>query len=362
MGLIFRYILRQYLQIFLLCQAGLTAVYLLVEFFEKLRKFLRYDAELFLMLKYFFFKIPEITFTLSPMTTLMATLLTLGLLNKNQEITALRSCGFSLTQIIAPFIVIGVVVSLSLLSFTAVVIPLSNAQAEHIKTVEIKKKPQPQSLTSTELWLRIKTDSIMKIAEVAPNGSTLHTIELYHLDDHFQLDSLIEAQSAHYQDGWILNTVTQRHFASDGHVTLTTYATQPLALSMTPKDFQAWLSMKPDRMTLAELQKHIDRLAKDGHSTDRFVTDYWGRVAFSLVSLMMTVLGIALGLMKTGRRGTGIAKGIGQAMGISFLFWVMHSVGIALGRSGAVMPVLAGWLACFMLLALSLNLFLKVRY
>ncbi len=49
-------------------------------------------------------------------------------------------------------------------------------------------------------------------------------------------------------------------------------------------------------------------------------------------------------------------------LGIGLVFWATHSVGISLGRSGALLPVIAGWIACIMFLLVSLNFFLKVRY
>ena len=46
MGLLFWYIFRQYAKVFLMCLSALLTVYLVVDFFEKLRKFLKYDADL----------------------------------------------------------------------------------------------------------------------------------------------------------------------------------------------------------------------------------------------------------------------------------------------------------------------------
>ena len=46
MGILFWYILRHYLTIFVMCITGLTSIYLIIDFFEQLRKFIRYDAEL----------------------------------------------------------------------------------------------------------------------------------------------------------------------------------------------------------------------------------------------------------------------------------------------------------------------------
>ncbi len=75
MTILFRYILREYAKIFLMCFAGLMTIYLVIDFFEKVRRFLRYDASIGPMLLYFALKLPTISFQIAPLAILMATLL-----------------------------------------------------------------------------------------------------------------------------------------------------------------------------------------------------------------------------------------------------------------------------------------------
>ena len=363
MGILFWYILRHYLKFLVMCITGLTSIYLIIDFFEKLRRFLRHDAELTSMLMYFFFKIPDISFKLAPFAALMASLLAISILNKNHEITAMRSCGFSLLHITAPFMSVAVLVTIVLFGFTAIVIPLGNAKAEQIKTVEIQKKPRPLTFTAENLWLRIKNNAIMNVKQVSPDGTQLKSIRLYRLNPRFQLQQVLSAESVDYSGhGWTLKNVVERTMTDNGPVQVSQHTRVPLELSLTPEDLQTWISLEPEHMTLAQLWGHIKHLENEGHNINGFLTDYWGRIASCFVTLIMTILGVSLGLRGLGSRTSSVAKGIGQALGISFLFWTTHSVGIALGRSGALLPIIAGWIACFMFLSVSLNFLLKVRY
>ena len=73
-----------------------------------------------------------------------------------------------------------------------------------------------------------------------------------------------------------------------------------------------------------------------------------GRIEFDIAHLLaggMVLVGIALSLRKMGTRGTGLAMGIDQAMIVGFFYWMTHSVAIALGRSGVLLPALAAWMA-----------------
>jgi lipopolysaccharide export system permease protein len=114
-------------------------------------------------------------------------------------------------------------------------------------------------------------------------------------------------------------------------------------------------------MSLYQLNDYIQHVAKDGHSPHRFLTDYWARIAYSFVPLVMTLLGVSVSFRGSGLRGVGVAKGLGQTLAIGFFFWAAHSVGIVLGRNGAVLPVIGSWIATAMFLMIGVNLFLKLK-
>jgi hypothetical protein len=139
MNILFRYMLREYVKIFGMCFAGLMTIYLVIDFFEKVRRFLRYDAHALDVLAYFVLKMPAISYQIAPLAVLMATLLTIGLLSRSHEITAMRSCGISLYWITSPFLFLGTVLAMVLFLFSSTVIPLALAKAEQIKTTPDRK-------------------------------------------------------------------------------------------------------------------------------------------------------------------------------------------------------------------------------
>jgi hypothetical protein len=75
-------------------------------------------------------------------------------------------------------------------------------------------------------------------------------------------------------------------------------------------------------MTLPEIRAYVDRLHLGGTILPRLLTDYYGRIAFPCVTFIMVVVGIALSLRRTGVRGSGMAMGIGQAIGRRILLLV----------------------------------------
>ena len=194
-----------------------------------------------------------------------------------------------------------------------------------------------------------------------PDGAILHGATLYQLGADFQLTELTEAKEIRYgPQGWVLYQGVHRTLLPDGRLVIDPFKIRPVELSQMPDDFSTWAKVESEEMTLKALNAYIQRLKKDGYSFTRMLTDYHGRIAFPFVCLIMAIVGTSLSLRRTGR-GVGMAVGIGQALVIGFLYWTAHSVSIALGRSGVMAPLMAGWMVNLLFLSFGFYLFLKVK-
>lgn len=363
MTILFRYLLREYGKIFTMCFSGLMTIYLVIDFFEKVRRFLRYDADWLDVLIYFLLKAPAISYQIAPLAMLMATLLTFGLLSRSHEITAMRSCGISLRWIISPFIVFAAGITLVLLLFSSAVIPLAAGKSEEIRTTRIEKKPPASAVTLKQPWTRVGADSLMQVTSVSVGGELLGGVRLFQFDRNFQLADMTEADEARYADStWTLYQGRRRQFSPDGTVTTTVFDRQAIVMTLIPDDFTTWLAGDSELMTFHDIRAYSRRRQQQGSQTARLQTDYYSRIAFPFVTVVMVLVGIAMSLRRSGIRGGSMAMGIGQALAIGFCYWTTHSIAIALGRGGALTPLVASLMANVLFLSYGLYLMFKVRY
>ncbi|MCS6896900.1 MAG: LPS export ABC transporter permease LptG [Nitrospira sp.] len=363
MTILFRYILREHVKIFLMCFSGLLAVYLIIDFFEKIRRFLRYDSGATPLLFYFALKIPAISLQIAPFAILVATLLTIGLLARSNEITALRSCGASLLWMTSPFLSFAAILSIILLALSSTIIPLASEKAEEIRLIAIEKRPTPLTVQAAQPWIRVGADTLMHINTVEVGGRTLRGVRLFHFDHAFHLDRIVEASEARYTgQNWVLHDGVRRLFRPDHTMDLVPFTEQAVQLPLIPDDFATSLTGNFDAMTFKEIRNYVARFQPEGVSSSRLLTDYYNRLAFPMVTVIMVLIGIALGLRRSGVRGGGLAAGIGQAFVVGFCYWTTQSIAVALGRGGAMAPMLAGWLANILFTSFGLYLLLKVRH
>lgn len=362
MTLFMSYLLREHLRVFWPCLGGVAAVYLVVDFVEKIRKFVTYQAELRHILWYFVLKLPGILFQIMPLAVLMSTLLTLALLSRHNEITAMRSSGVSLYWVSVPFLVVAQVLSLLMLWASDSVIPSANQQAEMLREFRIEGRTPGAVFEGGEIWVRLSDQTLMKGDLPDDNAPRIYGVSLYRLGPDFGIREIVFAKELLYENGgWVLISGVSRTFQGDQLVRSQPFDRLPLQLNQKPEDFRRTVRIDSDALSLKDLAAYVERLRHDGYNPARYATDLFGRTAFPFVCLIMALIGITMSLAETGTRSTGLVKGVGYSLLVGFLYWATHSVALAFGRSDVVPPLLAGWAANILFLSFAGYLFLRVR-
>ena len=362
MTLLIRYLLREHLKVLALCLTGLATIYLMVDFVEKVRKFVSYQATLGSVLWYFVLKLPSILFQITPLAILMASLLTLVILSRNNEITAIRSIGISLYRVAFPFLALAQLVSLLMLWANDSVIPKANVRADMVREMQIEHRGPRATFQGNEIWVRLGEQTLMK-GDVADDSSEkLYGISLYRLNNDFTLKEVLHAKELLHTDGqWILVSGVSRTFDAQGPQAPHPFERLRIPLNQKPEDFTRTIRVNSEDLSLRHLSSYVERLREDGYNPARYATDLFGRTAFPFVCLIMALIGTSMSLMETGSRGTSLVKGVGYSLLIGFLYWAGHSIALALGRGGVLPPLLAGWAANLLFLSFAGYLFLRVR-
>jgi lipopolysaccharide export system permease protein len=399
MTLLMRYLLSQHLRVVGVCLVGLTSIYLIVDFVEKVRKFVSYKAELHHILWYFALKLPSILFQITPLAVLMSSLLTLAILSRHNEITAMRSSGVSLYRVVIPFLAVAQAMTLLMLWANDAVIPGANQQAELVREMQIERRTPRAFFKGNEIWVRLGNQTLMR-GDLAEEGSAkpvsiakmisdsianigkvvrgwlgvgipeitpafplkLKGISLYRLNPDFSIQEVLVAEEMRNEGGqWLLISGMSRTLGADESVETKPFDRLPVALNQKPEDFRRMLGVSSEGLSLHDLSAYVDRLREDGYNSARYATDLFGRISFPFVCVIMALIGTSMSLMETGIRGKGLVKGVGYSLLVGFLFWATHSVALALGRSGVLPPLLAGWSANILFLSFAGYLFLHVR-
>ena len=354
-----RYVTGMFLNIFMLIVISLIGLYLVVDFFERIRMLLSNHATLRQIVLYFSYQIPLILSLMLPIAVLLSSLLTFGILSKNSEIIAMKANGVSLYRTSYPIIIFAAVMCIASFFLNEFVTPYTNQRAKYIKFVEVQKREQIGVFKQNQIWFRSR-DGIYNFNIFDPTAGTLNGIRISYFDHRMNLTKRIDAARAVWRnDTWTFYDGLITTFPQNGLPVLTRFDSTAIDLPEKPSDFTI-VQKDTDEMGYLELRKYIKKIQSEGYDATRYIADAHGKIAFSLVSVILAVIGISFSLSKSERSG-GISQSIAIGIIIGFSYWIVYGFALSLGRSGSLPPLVAAWMANSIFGVGALYLFMRVK-
>jgi lipopolysaccharide export system permease protein len=339
-GIVDRYLVQGFLRVFFVSLVGVTAMYLVVEFFDRIGTFLATGTPLWTAVRYFLYKLPLSISRVLGFVALFSTLFCLGMLVRTQEVTALRTGGLSVFRISLPLLLLSFVICLGTFFWNESLVPIFAHKAQTIYKTEVKSK-QPQSLFGTrDIWIRGE-GSFINVDHFDTKKGTLQGISVFSLNRDFNLTGLIEIPGARWTGAqWEASGATEWHFLENGKIFKQNVAAS-VPIFETPEDLKL-LAREPEEFTFFDLQKQIVDLKNKGIDATPQEVDLQVKLALPFIAPLMVLLAIPFALK--GRVGGGIARSFGVAMLLAFAYWVVAAFCVSLGHNNALPPWVAAWL------------------
>jgi lipopolysaccharide export system permease protein len=337
-----RYIAREFLKLLLLWTASFFMIFFVVELFERINEIIVHHAPLYFILEYFLYQIPPFLSMTLPFATLLAALITLGVLARNNEVVAMKAHGISTYRIMFPLLVLAALVTAFIFLCNETVVPYSARKANYIWSVKIKQEKERAFFKLNKIWYRGE-DIIYNIRLLEPKTDTLRGVTIYRFDEAFNLRQRVDARRAQWNGvGWTFYDVAIRDFLPAGGVVTEMYDERDIPLREKPDDFKKGMK-DPNEMTYRELKAYIEELRSEGYDPSRYVVDLHQKVSFPFLTLIMVLMGSPLALAASHGRGGGIAQGVGISIVIGFVYWLAFAISVAMGHSGTFPPFIAAW-------------------
>src|SRR4029078_3451142 len=127
------YVSREYLRLIVIGLLGLLALFYISTFIDLADKLFRGETTGMMLARYFYFRTPQFVYYVIPMSVLVATLVTIGVMTKNSELLVMRACGISLYRSAAPLIFFGIIASGVLFLMQERVLAKANREADRLE-------------------------------------------------------------------------------------------------------------------------------------------------------------------------------------------------------------------------------------
>ena len=312
--------------------------------FQAARLIIEQGVSLGIVLRLFFYRLPEVVVMTIPMSSLLSTLLGMSTLNGGSEIIALKSLGIPFTRILRPVFFASVMISIIGFGLNETVVPFGAIAADRLMRFEIMKNQA--SMVQEKVFLRDEENGKLKrvlyIDELDPEKGILSGIMMHEFDDDGRLSHTLNARRGMWLNSqWWIEDGRMYDVDGEGEIRLLLrFERQRLALRLSPEQLQR-STRRPGDMSAHELWSYI----RQGEAIDSQLAQLWVmfhlKTAVPWACVIMAVLGASFGASRRGRSGGGV--GFGISVVIVFAYYVVMSLCRAFGEAGAIPPIIAGW-------------------
>lgn len=337
MTIIGRYVSREIGKYFGIIILIVLIVYLTVDFTEKIDNFIEVGLPVQRAITYFVFKLPLILVQITPVGILLAVMITFGLMAKNNELLALRSSGVSLISLTSPIVRCGAAATLFMVVVAEGIMPLTLPLANHIWVQEVKGHNSAR-LRQNDIWLK-GDNTILHLKYFEPDAHIARGITYNRFDAQFKLMERIDAETGVFKNGiWVLRHGIAQQYKDGFAVHL--FDHMDVDLGFAPEDL-AQVAPQPDEMSFIQLYRYIGKVESEGYDATHYRVDLQAKLAYPLISLIMTMIGA--GLAARGKIQKGLPSSVAYGLGIAFAYWIAFSFCLSLGYAGMLPPIAAAW-------------------
>ncbi len=363
LGILDRYVAAIYGRVFALCAFGLLGLFYVSTFIDRSDKVFKGTATWGMMGAYFWYIGPQYIYYVLPMSVLLATLVTVGVLTKNSELIVMKACGISLYRMALPMLAGALLAGGTLFALEQTTLGPSNRKADEIRGVMNGGSPQALDLLSRQ-WVLGSRGDIYNYNYFDPKNNQLMGVSIYQFSDgmrSFVRRSYAErakyAGSSDDPNAWRAEQAWTREFTPSGDTRNFSTEAETHFVLESPSYFET-REPEPRFMSYSQLRDYIGQLRTSGFDVIAQQVALERKVSFPFVTLIMTLIAVPFAV-STGRRGAMYGIGVGIVIAISY--WVAFSVFAALGTGGVMAPALAAWAPNLLFGAGAAYLLLTVR-
>ena len=337
-------ILRDFLLYFVMVLTTFVMLGLVFTFFELFGDIYKNKVSILMWGEYLLNLSPSIIYLMTPLSVLLAVLVTFGLMQRSNELTAMKATGVSIYRVAFPVIVIAAIVAASLFVFDQLYIPKANKRQETLHNI-IKGKPAQTYLRPDRKWIFGSNNTIYYYELYDADQNRFGGISIFQFDPQtFALTARMYAQHAHWEDSlqkWIFEQGWIRRFNGSAISEYKSFLVDTTSMASEQPSYFKKEVRQSQEMDYEELRSYIRDLQQSGFDVVRFRVQLYKKLAYPIITLVMAILAIPFSVSRQ-RRGGALA-GVATAIGIAILYWVSAGLFEAMGNANQLPALLAAW-------------------
>lgn len=354
-----KYILQHFITKMAITLAVFIVIFLLVDVVDHLDRFIDTDMPRGDIIKYYLYTLPWFLSLGLPMSLLLATVFTLGILQKNNELTALKASGISIKRLSIPILIAGIIFSFFSFYFDNLVVTENFQNRTELEEKYSLTRSKQSKVKKKDIFRQTSENEVLAIRRYQFRNHTAHDVSIQKFsggDLVYRLDApIMRWKSA--EEHWVLPEYFIRDWRKDALIYSESKNDSVIHLKFTPTDLTQ-ASVRPEEMNFWELRKFVKKLNEYGVKDPRWAVNMHFKPAFACTSFLMILFGLSLSIR---RPRSSMAVGVGISIFVIFLYYAAIKTGQTLGFKGTLPPIISVWFPNFIFFTIGAYLFKQTR-
>jgi lipopolysaccharide export system permease protein len=289
---------------------------------------------------YAFLRLPSIVSVILPFSVLMAALVTLARLARNNEILALKAGGMSFYRLLLNLIPVALLIGALNFLLNDQILPPANKALELWSVTEEATSVNSPPPKQASIWAR-DGSTFIRIEAVLESGAELRGVTLFRRNEKGVLIELVIARRAIFEsDRWQFSDVSRLSLGAGASGDPELFSELIWDTSLTPNHF-ADLAADPAVLSFIDLWRFIMHPEVGSRPYSFYQTWFQRKFVLPWTAVLMILLAapVAQGLQRHG----GFAAGLAVGVGLGFLYFVSEGLMLTLGETGVIPSSIAVW-------------------
>ena len=337
------YVLRDFVFNFALILGSITVLSLIFTVFELIGDILKNQVSPWVVGEYLLNVTPFFLYNTAQYGVLLSVLITLGLMQRSNEVTAMKATGISIYRIIVPVLFAAVLVSAGLFLSDQFYLPHTNKRQDALLN-KIKGRPAQTYLNPSRKWIFGSNSTIYYYQVFDSDRNQFGDLSVFQFKPStFELLGRIYANRAQWDANlkrWVCTQGWERSFQGSAISDYRTYDASTFASVSEPPEYFKKEVKQSLEMNYEQLRRYIHDLQQSGFEVVKLKVQLQKKIAFPIVTFVMGVLAIPFALSA---RKRGAVAGVATAIGIAVIYTVVSGLFESMGNISSLPPVLAAW-------------------
>ncbi len=337
MILLNRYLIYQFVKNFILVASAFIVIYLLIDFLDKFDNFVEAGKSFSQTLGFFLLNVPFILDQIGPILILLSGVITLGILNHNNELTALKAGGIRLRKIVDPILLAGAFSTFLFLVMAQWILPTSIATTNRIWFEEVQGKV-PLGVHRNDRYYYKGSEGFYSFEWPDAEVFRFNNFSYSRWSEEYNVYSLISAEWAEWKNGaWNLqNGQVQQRMAKNVY-NIDEFEKREAPLPESPDHFFI-PEYRSAELSLTGLFSEIFRKnAEEGNNLEW--ANFFGRLSYIFLGLPLLFLGLPILIMVYRKWGRDLSIAIPASCGIAFVAWGSWGSLQSLAKASYISPL-----------------------